>query len=61
LRSGDVIYFGPEIRAYFFEVARIPPLPNPFEVNPDLGKGSNLVPEEMRGGRSPLTDPRLHR
>lgn len=29
LKSGDVIYFGPEIRAYFFEVVPIPRVPNP--------------------------------
>ncbi len=44
LRSGDVIYFGPEIRAYFFEVARIPHLPNPFEVNAGPGKETPLPP-----------------
>ena len=33
LRSGDVIYFGPEIRAYFFEVVPIPQLPSPSGVN----------------------------
>jgi hypothetical protein len=33
LRSGDVIYFGPEIRAYFFEVVPIPQLPSPSEVD----------------------------
>ncbi|MDX2270953.1 MAG: FHA domain-containing protein [Cyanobacteriota bacterium] len=30
LKSGDVIYFGPEIKAYFFEIAPIPSVPNPF-------------------------------
>ncbi len=40
LRSGDVIHFGPEIRAYFFEVARIRHLPSFFEVNSGLGNGS---------------------
>ncbi len=37
LKSGDVIHFGPEIRAYFFEVARIPHVPHPF--------GSDSVPD----------------
>ena len=41
LRSGDVIYFGPEIRAYFFEVARILPV-NPFDIGPDLGEELQL-------------------
>ncbi|MGQ9837022.1 MAG: FHA domain-containing protein [Cyanobacteriota bacterium] len=41
LKSGDVIYFGPEIRAYFFEVVRIPHVPNPFisSITEDLRRG----------------------
>ncbi len=31
LESGDTIHFGPEIRAYFFQVAPIPSVPNPFD------------------------------
>lgn len=33
LKSGDVIHFGPEIKAYFFEIAPIPVVPNPFNTN----------------------------
>jgi hypothetical protein len=41
LRSGDVIYFGPEIRAYFFEVARTLPV-TPLDIGPDLGEELQL-------------------
>lgn len=32
LKSGDVIYFGPEVKALFFEVVPLPTVPNPFSV-----------------------------
>ncbi|WP_244351764.1 FHA domain-containing protein [Thermostichus vulcanus] len=48
LKSGDVIYFGPEIRAYFFEVARIPHVPNPFisGITEDPRRGSGSIRAE---------------
>jgi pSer/pThr/pTyr-binding forkhead associated (FHA) protein len=30
LQNGDVIHFGPEVKALFFEVVPIPSVPNPF-------------------------------
>ncbi len=49
LKSGDVIYFGPEIRAYFFEVARIPHVPNPFisGITEDPRRGSVRVESDL--------------
>lgn len=31
LQSGDVIHFGPEIKAYFFEIVPVPAVPHPFD------------------------------
>lgn len=50
LRSGDVIYFGPEIRAYFFEAARILPV-NPFDVGSELSEELQL-PHDTGGHRN---------
>ena len=50
LKSGDVIYFGPEIRAYFFEVARILSV-NPFDAGSGLGEELPL-PHDTGGQRN---------
>ncbi len=33
LKSGDVLHFGPEIKAYFYEIVPLPAVPNPFGQN----------------------------
>jgi pSer/pThr/pTyr-binding forkhead associated (FHA) protein len=33
LKSGDVIHFGPEVKAYFFEVMPLLSVPNPFDAS----------------------------
>lgn len=40
LKSGDVIYFGPEVKALFFEVAPLPSVPNPFNVSANVSASS---------------------
>jgi len=45
LASGDVIRFGPEVTAYFFEVAPLRPTHNPFSGLAGLGKETAKEPD----------------